>query len=236
MLSHNKIKIIQSLSQKKFRQKYNLFVVEGNKILQEIVKSEYVIEEIFATTPQEKLSTTLISEQEYKKITFQKNPQGILALIKIPVEKKPIFNQNTIILDGIQDPGNLGTIIRSADWFGIKQIICSENTVDLFNPKVIQATMGSFTRVSVFYTPISEFITQFEGGIYAADMNGTSVYETQILKPFALIMGNEGNGISENILQQSQIISIPNYSHVTESLNVSIANAILLAEITRNFQ
>ncbi len=235
MLSQKKIQLIQSLQRKKYRQKYNMFVVEGNKSIKEIVDSNYEIEEIYSTEPIDYYSYTPISENELKKISSLKNPSGALAVVKIPPISAPLLNVNTLVLDNIQDPGNLGTMIRTADWFGISQIVASPHTVEVYNPKVIQATMGSFSRISVFYEDLSHFLDHFEGNTYLADMNGENLYSEKIRFPFALVMGNEGNGISPVLKSHGKVISIPknNPNSITESLNVSIATAIILSNFTQ---
>jgi len=236
MITQAEIKLIRSLSTKKFRQKYNLFVAEGKKLTKEFVKSKYSIKKIFTTKSfidKNIQNNEVIDENIFNKITFLKNHQHILCLIEIPTESTPLYNVNTIILDNIQDPGNLGTIIRLADWFGISQIICSPNTVDCYNPKVVQATMGSLTRVQIIYTDIFPFIEKFNGICYATTMNGENIYTKKIENTFAIIMGNEGNGISDDILKKTnEIISIPHFSKnaEVESLNVAIATSIILSE------
>ena len=166
MLTAHKIKIIRSLDKKKFRQKYNLFLVEGNKNIRELKDSSYKIKEIFSIDPSElsflKTETHLISANELKKISFLQHPKDSVALCELNDENFEKETPVQIILDGIQDPGNLGTIIRLADWFGIEQIICSEDTADFYNPKVIQATMGSFVRVKIFYKNLDSFLQNSE--------------------------------------------------------------------------
>lgn len=240
MLTAHTIKVIQSLDKKKFRQKYNLFLVEGNKIITELPNSNYKIKEIFSTNPGDdnlvKFSNNLVTEigeRDLKKISFLQHPKDSIALCELPssFEEPSDFN---IVLDGIQDPGNLGTIIRLADWFGIEQIICSDDTVDVYNPKVIQATMGSFTRVNVVYTNLSEFLEKTENVNLGTDMDGRNIYEFDFPEKFNLILGNEGNGIrpeTESLLHQK--ITIPRFgkNKSTESLNVSMAAGIILGEI-----
>ena len=239
MLVNSKIKIIQSLDKKKFRQKYNLFAIEGNKILNEIEKSTFVIDEIFSLVDNTSLiklfpQAKIISESELKKISFLKNPSNSFALLQIKPNNLIITNSLQLVLDDVQDPGNLGTIIRLCDWFGIQQIICSENTVDLYNPKVIQASMGSFLRVNVFYTDLESFLKDSQIPIVATAMNGENLYEMNINQNSYLVLGNEGNGISEKIVKLcTQKITIPQFnSHQkTESLNVAMATSIIISKI-----
>lgn len=237
MLTAHKIKIIQSLDKKKFRQKYNLFLVEGNKTIIELKYSNIKIKEIFSVQPENlsdlNVEITKIDDKDLKKISFLQHPKDSVAVCYIPefVEIESDFN---IVLDGIQDPGNFGTIIRLADWFGISQIICSEDTVDICNPKVIQATMGSFTRVNVVYKNIEEFLSNTDCQNIGTDMDGENIYTMDFPSKVNLIMGNEGNGMreaTEKLLHRT--ITIPRFGHhqSTESLNVSIATSIILGEI-----
>ena len=238
MLTAHKIKILQSLDKKKFRQKYNLFLVEGNKTIKEIPTSEYIIREIYSLNPSElslgELTGTEISAAELKKISFLQHPKDSVAVCELKeeiVEKEPAVQ---LILDGIQDPGNLGTIIRLADWFGISQIICSEDTVDFYNPKVIQASMGSFLRVNIIYKALENYLADDNQPLIGTDMDGTSFYDYEFPEQFNLVLGNEGNGIRpeiENLLTDK--ITIPRFgkSKATESLNVAMSAGIILGQI-----
>lgn len=238
MLTAHKIKILQSLDKKKFRQKYNLFLVEGNKTIKEIPTSEYIIREIYSLNPSElslgELTGTEISAAELKKISFLQHPKDSVAVCELKeeiVEKEPDVQ---LILDGIQDPGNLGTIIRLADWFGISQIICSEDTVDFYNPKVIQASMGSFLRVNMVYKDLENYLADDNQPLIGTDMDGTSFYDYEFPEQFNLVLGNEGNGIRpelENLLTDK--ITIPRFgkSKATESLNVAMSAGIILGQI-----
>ena len=238
MLTAHKIKILQSLDKKKFRQKYNLFLVEGNKTIKEIPISRYKIQEIFTTDVGElgnnDLKITEISSTELKKISFLQHPKDSVAVCEL---LEPVFLDDApvqLILDGIQDPGNLGTIIRLADWFGIEQIICSEDTVDFYNPKVIQASMGSFLRVNITYQNIENYLQNSTAAIIGTDMDGENFYQFDFPEKFNLILGNEGNGIRPNIEELlTHKITIPRFgkSKSTESLNVSMAAGIILGQI-----
>ena len=238
MLTAHTIKVLQSLDKKKFRQKYNLFLVEGNKIICELFNSNIKIKEILSTDPQKldrtDIPITHISENELKKISFLKTPKDSVAVCYLAEEEKLEDKNIQLVLDGIQDPGNLGTIIRLADWFGIEQIICSEDTVDVYNPKVIQATMGSFTRVNMVYTDLAAYLSATENVNIGTDMEGENIYTFQKPEKINLILGNEGNGMrpeTETLLQKS--ISIPRFgkSQSTESLNVSMAAGIILGQL-----
>lgn len=238
MLTAHKVKIIQSLDKKKFRQKYNLFVVEGNKNIRELQHSHYKIKEIFSIEPCSlnfpNVPITEIKENDLRKISFLQNPKDSLALCELGNNIKIDTPNLQLVLDGIQDPGNLGTIIRLADWFGIEQIICSEDTVDFYNPKVIQATMGSFTRTNIFYTPLEEFLKTTTHLNLGTDMDGENIYKTNFPEAINIILGNEGNGIRPSTEKHiHKKISIPRFgkNKTTESLNVSMAAGIILGEI-----
>ncbi|MDR3272186.1 MAG: RNA methyltransferase [Flavobacteriaceae bacterium] len=237
MLSSNKIKVIKSLDKKKFRQKYNLFAVEGTKNIKEFVFSGYFYKNIFAVEPLTFLKERdyeLISYAELKKISFLKNPNNALALFEIPSAKILPVNGIQLVLDDIQDPGNLGTIIRLADWFGIEQILCSEGTADVYNPKVVQATMGSLSRINIFYVNLPVFLQKMTLPVFAADMEGENLFKAEIPQELLLVMGNEGNGISEEVKKLShKVLSIPRFGkkQKTESLNVAVSAAVILGEI-----
>ncbi|WP_379964237.1 RNA methyltransferase [Epilithonimonas sp. UC225_85] len=238
MLTAHIIKTIQSLDKKKYRQKYNLFLVEGNKIIKELPTSDYEIENLYSIDPDNLVFKTQEIEKilpaDLKKISFLQHPKDSVAVCKIPESRilKDVSIQ--LILDGVQDPGNLGTIIRLADWFGIEQVICSNDTVDVYNPKVIQATMGSFIRVNVYYTDLEEYLAEYQYPIFGTDMNGENIYETKFPEKFSLVFGNEGNGIrpsTEDLI--TKMITIPRFgrSQSTESLNVSMSAGIILGDI-----
>ena len=241
-ISKNQLKLITSLSQKKYRQKHNLFIAEGVKVLNELLNSPFEIETLFCTddfeTTISEKKVVRISETELKKVSTLKSPNKALGIFKIPKEKALQNYGLTIALDAINDPGNLGTIIRLCDWFGVAQIVCSKDTVDCYNQKVVQASMGSLTRVSIHYTDLENYITKSNLDTFIADMDGENVYKTKLPKEGILIMGNEANGVSEEIKSLLQYkISIPRFGETqeTESLNVATATAILLSEFKRNF-
>lgn len=249
MLTNHIIKYIQSLSQKKFRDQHATFVVEGLKSCLELISqipSQYLI--VTEKTKKEfgRIDFSLceniitIDDKEFKKISNLKTPQNVLAIFRKPLvqELKLDKDELALALDDIQDPGNLGTIIRLADWYGIKNIICSLNTVDVYNPKVIQATMGAIARVKCHYTNLSEFLTKQRNiPIYGTFLDGEDIYHKQLSKGGILVMGNEGNGISNVIASlTNEKLYIPTYptdNQNTESLNVSIATAIVCAEFRR---
>ena len=237
-LSKNHIKLITSLSQKKYRQKHKLFVVEGVKVVQEFLNSSYELDIVFSSDTDFSSTNKFIevTDQELKKISSLKNPNKVLAIFKIPNQINPIMGGLILALDSINDPGNLGTIIRLCDWFGVEQLVCSNETVDCFNSKVVQASMGSLTRVAVSYLDLKKYLQNASVPIFVADMDGLNVYKTKLPDSAVLVLGNEANGISDEIKQLvTTKISIPRYGafQQTESLNVATASAILLSEFRR---
>jgi len=240
-ISKNQLKLITSLSQKKYRQKHNLFIVEGVKVVNEFLKSNFKLHTLFytdefVTDSIRKDKLVCVSESDLKKITNLKNPNKVLGLFQIP-DKKNIEDKGlVVVLDAINDPGNLGTIIRLCDWFGVKELICSKDTVDCYNAKVVQASMGSLTRISIHYTDIIKYLTVSGLPKFIADMNGENVYKTLLPKEGVLIMGNEANGVSNEVKEfVNTIVSIQRFGDTqeTESLNVATATAILLSEFRR---
>lgn len=240
MLSKNQIKRIKSLHQKKYRNELQLFIAEGKKVIEELFLAGFKAESFLTTNSNLKTITTfvpeLISENDLSKISCLKTPNDCLAVFKIP-ESKPINLSGLVIcLDDIRDPGNLGTIIRLCDWYGVEQIICSQETTDIYNPKVVQATMGSISRVNIVYTDLNAFINTVKLPIYGAFMEGENIYETSLNSNSILIMGNEANGISKSIASKiTSKISIPRFGKFkkAESLNVAMATAVFLSEFRR---
>jgi TrmH family RNA methyltransferase len=240
MVSKNQIKLITSLQHKKYRNEEQLFLAEGVKVIQELLLSNFVLEHLFVIEdifPMVAASQkTVIKEPDMKRITALSSPSSCLALFKIPAEAK-IENSGLIVaLDDIRDPGNLGTIIRLCDWFGVTQLLCSKETVDVYNPKVIQATMGSITRVTISYLDLNEYISKSALPVFGTFMDGKNVYKEKLPTEGILVLGNEANGIS-SILEKSikKRIAIPRYGNMqqTESLNVATATAIFLSEFKR---
>lgn len=237
MLTNQEIKLIQSLSKKKFRQKYNKFIVEGVKSIQEVLKSAIHVEKIYTTKDvynRLDCPIEIISETELQKLSSLVHPNLSIALCEIPNENEILSNGVILALEDVRDPGNFGTIIRLCDWFGIEQIVCSYETVDLYNSKVLQASMGSFTRVRVNYIDLQEYLNRSDLSIYGTFMEGENVYQTKFPEDLILLMGNEANGISEKLLPfLSKKITIPQFgkSQDTESLNVAMSTGIILSEI-----
>lgn len=246
-ISKNQTKYIQSLSNKKKRDEHQVFVVEGIKMVSELLpllKCQHLValnEDAFKLPHKSIENYSLATEEDFKKISSQKTPQNILAIFH-----KPNYNISSInyekelilALDEVQDPGNLGTIIRLADWYGIKHIICSKKCADAFNPKVVQATMGAIARVEIHYADLKDIIIKNRNTpIYATLLDGENIYEQTLTPNGIIIMGNEGNGISEEIKQLvNKKLFIPRFNpsdDSTESLNVAIATAIVCAEFRR---
>ncbi len=251
MLSKNSIKFIHSLTVKKYRSLNGMFIAEGPKIVGELAESNLVISEIFAlqewidknTIIASKIKTiTCITEQELSKISSLSTPNQVVALVSIPERSfdMAFATQNMIIaLDDIRDPGNLGTIIRIADWFGLKHILCSETCVDAYNPKTVQASMGSISRVNIYYENLSEILANVDKtiAIYGAFLEGNPIYTEPFARNGFMVIGNEANGISNEIAKCiTHKISIPAGTQSelhAESLNASIATAIICSEYCR---
>ena len=228
MISKNQIKLIRSLEHRKYRKAEHLFVAEGPKIIQDLQEAGYPLR-------------LLVEGDDVAKVSFLQHPQGLLGVFEIPEQElQPLQSDELYLaLDGVQDPGNFGTIIRIADWFGIRNIFCSPHTADVYNPKVVQATMGSLARVHISYTHLPDLLSKRpkEMAVYGTLLDGTSLYQ-QPLRPHGIIvMGNEGNGLSEEVRQMVThkllIPSFPKNAPTAESLNVAIATAIVCAEFRR---
>lgn len=240
MVSKNQIKLITSLQQKKYRIIHKLFFAEGVKVIQELLDSNFELEHLYSTKQDFEgvlaSKKTLINEADLKKITALATANSCLAVFKIPVAKKINESGLIIALDSIRDPGNMGTILRLSDWFGIKEIVCSRETVDLYNPKVVQATMGSIARVNVSYVDLNAFISNTDLAVFGTFMDGENIYKSSLPQDGIIVMGNEANGISkeiENLIKNR--LSIPRFGEIqkTESLNVATATAIILSEFRR---
>jgi RNA methyltransferase, TrmH family len=248
MISKSTIKFIRSLEQKKFRNEHKLFVAEGHKIIGELIKQKWPIEQLFATNAWEGLkeykNATVISESDLEKISFQKTPQQVLAVCKIvehTINYCDLKNVLCLALDDVQDPGNTGTIIRISDWFGIKHIFAGTGTAELYNPKVIQATMGAFTRVTVFPVDLNKFIKTYKTEtmlpVFGTLLNGKNIYKEKLQPNGMIVMGSEGKGICKDIQKMLTntlyIPPFPGNSETSDSLNVATATAIVCAEFRR---
>lgn len=242
MISKNQVKYIHQLEQKKYRKREGLFVAEGTKVVGDLLK-HHQPKVLFATEKWKAptgITYTTVTDEELQRISFQQHPQQVIGLFPIPSQNTDISLSGTLILalDGVQDPGNLGTIIRIADWFGIETIICSEDTADAWNPKVIQATMGSIARVNIIYKNLLELIDTLppDFPVYGTLLDGENIYTQPLSKDGLIIMGNEGNGISEAVRAKvSQKLLIPDFhqGETADSLNVAIATAITCSEFRR---
>ncbi len=248
MLSINELKQLRSLQQKKYRKEYQKFLVEGSKSVMEVLQSDYIVEKIYATEqwkekhPDFLSEIQLVSSKECERISSFATSPEVFALVQI--KQEVVFEENKykklLLLDRIKDTGNLGTIIRAADWFGIHGIVCSEDTVELYNPKTIQASMGSFTRVNVFYRDLAAFMLENKNNytFFGTFMEGESIRNTAFPEYSAVILGSESTGISENLaMVLNEKISIPRGGEFVceskaESLNVSLAAAIVCYELT----
>ena len=242
MISKNQIKYIRQLELKKFRKRENCFVAEGPKVVGDLMR-QYQPTAIFATDewrpehPSDRLSR--ISGEELRRISFLQNPQQVLAIFPIPeADATSPIGSLSLALDGIQDPGNLGTIIRIADWFGINTIYCSEDTADAYNPKVVQATMGSLAHVHIIYTDLLQLFQTLPPSfpVYGTLLDGDDIYNQTLSQEGIIVMGNEGNGISEAVRRRiTHRLLIPNFhqGESAESLNVAIATAITCSEFRR---
>ncbi|MCR5270802.1 MAG: RNA methyltransferase [Prevotella sp.] len=241
MISKNQIKFIKQLELKKYRKRENLFVAEGHKVVGDLLMCGFKPHTIFATNewkaPRD-VAFQEVSDEELCKVSFQQHPQQVLGVFHMPTtQPAAIQNQLVLALDGVQDPGNLGTIIRIADWFGICDIFCSQDTADAWNPKVVQATMGSIARVRITYTDLAALIKDAHVPVYGTLLDGDNIYQQPLSQNGIIVMGNEGNGISAEIRQLiTNKLLIPDFnpgdSHA-ESLNVAIATAITCSEFRR---
>lgn len=247
MLSKNKIKFIRSLEQKKFRKEHGAFLAEGNKLVADL--AGHFKCNLIAGTSQWLQSNGNISadeiievtKEELSRISLLKTPQDVLAVFSMPsypLDREQPSRELCLALDDVQDPGNLGTIIRVADWFGIKDIYCSIGTVDAFNPKTVQATMGALARVRLHYCDLKELINRLDGvSVFGTFLDGEDIYKKELSSSGLIVMGNEGNGISQEIAELvTEKILIPNFpqgTETSESLNVAVATAIVCSEFRR---
>ncbi|MCQ2605283.1 MAG: RNA methyltransferase [Bacteroidales bacterium] len=243
-LSKNKIKYFASFSKKKIREEEGKFVVEGNKMVAELLLSDFEVECIVATADwiaenKPRCDCYEATKEDLTKVSLLQNPQDVWALAKMKdYTAISQIHDLTLALDGVQDPGNMGTIIRLADWFGIQHVVCSQECVDVYNPKVVQATMGAIFRIHVSYVDLPQWLASLKNTeILAADMEGDNVYINSVPQNVVLVMGNEGNGISDAVSKLvSRNIHIPSFNttgKTSESLNVAVATAILCSEIRR---
>ena len=249
MISKNQVKYIRQLELKKYRKREGLFVAEGPKVVGDLLR-RYTPKAVFATkawtssTDVALSCLTLVTEEELQRISFLQHPQQVLALFPIPTFHLPPSTFHlppstlSLALDGVQDPGNLGTIIRIADWFGIDTIFCSEGTVDTWNPKVVQATMGSIARVHLIYIDTMQLLDSLpkDFPVYGTFLDGENIYTQELSQQGLIVMGNEGNGISDAVRARvTHKLLIPDFHKgpTADSLNVAIATAITCSEFRR---
>jgi TrmH family RNA methyltransferase len=237
MISKNEAKYIQSLYQKKTRLSEALFIAEGAKLVDEILQSNFVVRKIYAVGEWIKYNNennvTEVSADELQRISNLQTPNQVLAIVeqRTMIDEPGLKNTITLVLDGIQDPGNLGTIIRIADWFGIKQIVAGEDTVDLYNPKVVQSTMGSIIRVNVWYKQLDAWLDKVGVPVYGALLNGENVLKHDAIKEGIIVIGNESKGIRSNIMPFiKHALTIPRFGEA-ESLNAAVATGIILSHV-----
>ena len=229
MLTNQKIKFIRSLSIKKNRIENQLFVVEGEKNVNEFINSDFVIDSVYSIDDSFKDSFK-VSPKELDRISHLNSSNKILAVVKMPNYDFAKYGNTVIALDTIQDPGNLGTIIRLCDWFGVKEIICSETCVDQYNSKVVQASMGSLSRVKLNYCDLqTELSLMKDYSIISMDMDGVDIKESDDVDKKVIVLGNEGNGISKEVLQLSNITMSINKSNNSEAESLNVANACAIA-------
>ncbi len=249
MISKSLLKQIKSLEQRKFRKESALFVAEGGKTVQDLIDTGIEVKNIIATDEwlkTHKLNTTaeitVVNDDDMKKASFLRTPQGVLAIFKQPsheIDYTLPERELCLALDNVQDPGNMGTIIRIADWFGIENIYCSNGSVDIYNPKTVQATMGAIGRVKIHYTNLPELIERLKEKtpVYGTFLDGEDIYSSKLNDRGIIVMGNEGNGISDEcgrlIKERLLIPNYPKERSTSESLNVSVATAIVCSEFRR---
>jgi TrmH family RNA methyltransferase len=232
LITNEQIKIIKSLSRKSERKKLGLFVVEGIKNIQELLKSNYEVKYLFVTANSELNSnlSEVIGVKEMGRMTHLKNASNDLAVAVIPTDSKLDYSKSSIVLDRINDPGNLGTVIRTANWFGVDQIVCSADSVDCYNSKVVMSTMGSLFKVKVIYTDLKQFLKDTKLPSYAAVFDGASPQKTKFQSQSNIVMGSESHGLDETYLEFIENkVTIPGSGEV-ESLNLSISFGIICAE------
>ena len=252
MISKNQIKLVRSLAQKKHRMAEGLFVAEGPKVVGDLLACHFRPRFIF-TVPLPcrggagvgfaNLPVQIVTEEELRRLSFLQHPQEVLAVFELPNGQNisltphplPLTSHLSLALDGIQDPGNLGTIIRVADWYGIDTIYCSRDTADAWSPKVVQATMGSIARVHIIYCDLEKLLRETTLPVYGTVLDGDNIYTQQLAQEGIIVMGNEGNGISAPIRRLlTHRLLIPQMRPGAESLNVAIATAIVFSEFRRN--
>ncbi len=240
MISKNQIKWVRSLEFKKNRRSEGLFVAEGPKVVGDLLRAGFTVRQIFSTSPMT-ADTQLVTDDELRRISFLQHPQEVVGVFHVPDRPVPPAPEGhlSLALDDVQDPGNVGTIIRIADWFGIDCIYCSPSTADVYNPKVMQATMGSIAHIPIIYTDLPQLLDGLPDGfpVYGTLLDGDDIYGRSLTNEGIIVMGNEGNGISESVRRcVNHRLLIPSFhqgGEHAESLNVAIATAITCSEFRR---
>lgn len=243
MISKAEIALVRSLADKRGRTENNMFVVEGRKMVEELTESTFEIEKIYTTETTPYIhgrECTVVGAKEMERLSQLKTPTNYLALARIPARKlhaNALSNKLVLALDDVQDPGNVGTIIRLADWFGIDTILCSEATADCYNPKVVQATMGALLRVEIHYCDLTKILPTIGGPVYGTFLEGDNIYKAPLTSHGVIVMGNEGRGIGSAIealtTHKLFIPPFPAEAPTSESLNVATATAIICSEFRR---
>ncbi len=252
VLSKNQVKFLNSLNLHKFRKLHQQFIAEGSKIVLEFITGSFEVVEVYAQNEwieentkllkEKKITVFEVSQNDLQKVSALSTANVVFAVVKMPARKpenEKLFENLVLVLDDIRDPGNLGTIIRTADWFGIKNIVCSVESVDVYNPKVVKATMGSLSRVEVSYTNLVDFLKKTPKGItiYGTLLEGEKIQSKKLADKGVIIIGNESKGISDKLLPYiNEKLYIPSFSSSqAESLNASVATAIVCYEFRRKF-
>lgn len=249
MISKNRIKYLHSFSLKKNRDAEGVFIAEGTKLVEELLpvfRHTYIAATKEWKSEHDNIECDIVTDTELQRISFQKTPQQVMAVFNKPEEEcidvvSLMKDELCLALDGVQDPGNVGTIIRIADWFGVNHIFCNIGTADIYSPKVVQATMGALARVKVHYVDLENLLTEITDDIpvYGTFLDGENIYSKKLSDNGLIIMGNEGNGISKEVaMKVNERLYIPSYpigETTSESLNVAVATAIVCAEFRRVF-
>ena len=234
MITNSELKYIKKLERKKYRNLYSHFVVEGEKVFKDFFDSNIPIYKSYSTKKIKGQNSTIVTYNCMKRMTFLKSPSNVLGIFSTHMKKNPPLDKKVLVLDDVSDPANLGSIIRLCDWFGFENIVCSKKTVDCYNPKVVQSSMGSLARINIFYEDLNSYLSKVSIPVYGTFLKGEFVNRVTFPSEFVLIFGNESNGISKSISKfVSQKITIPKRSKsVIDSLNITSAIAIVMNKIS----
>ena len=234
MITSSELKHIKKLGRKKYRNLHSHFVVEGDKVFNDFFDSNIPMFKSYSTKKIKGENAKIVTNKCMKRMTFLKNPSNVLGIFSIPKKKKAPVDEKVLVLDNVSDPGNLGSLIRLSDWFGFKNVVCSKKTVDCYNPKVVQSSMGSLARINIFYEDLKFYLSKVSIPVYGTFLNGELINEVTFPNEFVLIFGNESNGISKSISKfVSHKITIAKGSKsVVDSLNITSATAIIMNEIS----